>query len=75
MGTTVNNYFWRTYDRQEIDWVEDRGGKLFAYEFKWKIKRVRPPAAWAKAYPESEFKIISSENYQQWLQPVNYVNE
>jgi len=31
----VNNYFWRTYDQQEIDWVEDRGGKLYGYEFKW----------------------------------------
>jgi len=25
----VNNFFWRTYDRQEIDWVEERGGKLY----------------------------------------------
>ncbi|MCB0641377.1 MAG: ATP-binding protein, partial [Phaeodactylibacter sp.] len=30
----VNNYFWRTYDQQEIDWVEEREGKLFGYEFK-----------------------------------------
>ncbi len=32
----VYNYFWRTYDQQEIDWVEDRGGQLRAYEFKWR---------------------------------------
>lgn len=67
IGMTVNNYFWRTYDRQEIDWVEDRGGRLFAYEFKWKNKKVRPPVAWAKAYPDSEFDVINPDNYQQWL--------
>jgi predicted AAA+ superfamily ATPase len=26
------NYFWRTYQQQEIDWIEEREGKLFAYE-------------------------------------------
>ena len=31
----VNNFFWRTYDQQEIDWVEEREGNLFGYEFKW----------------------------------------
>ena len=30
-----NNYFWRTYDRQEIDLIEDRGGKLHGFDFKW----------------------------------------
>ncbi|MEZ4688450.1 MAG: hypothetical protein R3B47_21030 [Bacteroidia bacterium] len=34
-----NYYFWRTYDQQEIDWVEDRGGKLYGYEFKWNAGR------------------------------------
>ena len=24
-----NNYFWRTWDKNEIDWVEERDGKLF----------------------------------------------
>ena len=35
----ANNYFWRTYDQQEIDWVEERGGKLYGYEFKWSTKK------------------------------------
>jgi len=34
----ANNYFWRTYDRQEIDLVEEREGKLFGYEFKYHEK-------------------------------------
>lgn len=63
----VNNYFWRTYDRQEIDWVEEREGKLFGYELKWKKDKVKPPVAFAKAYPDSEFNVITSDNYFDWI--------
>ena len=64
----VNNYFWRTYDQQEIDWIEDRGGKLYAYEFKWNPnKKPRKPGGWKKNYPESEFKAINQENYFDWI--------
>ena len=64
----VYNYFWRTYDQQEIDWVEDRGGKLHAYEFKWNPKRkAKLPKVFAEAYPGSEFKIIHHDNYYDWV--------
>ncbi len=64
----VNNYFWRTYDQQEIDWVEERGGKLYGYEFKWNPKkRVKVPGAWKKGYQESEFEIIHQDNYLNWI--------
>jgi hypothetical protein len=62
-----NRYFWRTYDKQEIDLVEEREGKLFAYEFKWKDIRSKTPAAWEKAYPESSFEVITIYNYSDWL--------
>ena len=38
-----NNYFWLTYDQQEIDWVEERDGQLFGYEFKWNETKVKTP--------------------------------
>lgn len=63
----VNNYFWRTYDKQEIDWIEERGGKLFAYEFKWNEKTIKPPVAWRNAYEDSEFNVIHRNNYQDWI--------
>ena len=62
-----NDYFWRTYDQQEIDLVEDRDGKLYAYEFKWKPQKVKAPKAWADAYPDSEFQVISKENFLEFL--------
>lgn len=63
----ANDYFWRTYDRQEIDLVEERDGKLYAYEFKWKPQKVKAPKAWADAYPDSEFQVISKENFLEFL--------
>lgn len=63
----ANNYFWRTWDRKEIDLVEEREGKLFGYEFKWKEKQVKQPREWLKNYPNSSFEIINKENYFEFI--------
>ncbi len=63
-----NNYFWRTYDQQEIDWVEEREGRLFAYEFKWNAeKKTKTPVAWAQTYPNAKFSVIHPGNYSEWV--------
>lgn len=62
-----SDYFWRTYDRQEIDLIEERDGKLYAYEFKWATQKVKAPKAWSEAYPDSEFQVISKENFLEFL--------
>lgn len=62
------NFFWRTHTQQEIDWVEDRGGHLYAYEFKWgSNKKSKIPALWGKAYPDASFEIINPSNYLQFI--------
>lgn len=58
-----NNYFWRTWDQKEIDWVEERDGRLFGYEFKWKSKSLKSSAAWRENYPDATLEIIDNENY------------
>lgn len=64
----VNNYFWRTYQQQEIDWIEEREGNLFAYEIKWNPKKtIKVPSAWHTAYPNAKFEIINPENYINWI--------
>jgi uncharacterized protein len=62
-----NNYFWRTYDMQEVDFVEERDGKLFGFEFKWKKKKAKIPKDWQKTYKNSEFKIINQDNYLEFI--------
>ena len=62
-----NNYFWRTYEQQEIDWVEERDGSLFGYEFKWKEDKVKIPTQWKNAYPNASFEVINIDNFIEWL--------
>ncbi|MBI5230295.1 MAG: ATP-binding protein [Candidatus Magasanikbacteria bacterium] len=62
-----NNYFWRTYDQKEIDWVEERGGRLFGYEFKWGKKSNKPPNDWIKNYPSAEYMVINKTNYLEFI--------
>lgn len=60
----VNYYFWRTYDKQKIDLIEERDGKIFSYEIKFDpIKKIKPPKVFTETYPESTFKLISKDNY------------
>lgn len=62
-----NNYFWRTYNQKEIDWVEEREGQLYGYEFKWNKDKERPPKLWLETYKNATFKCISKSNYLQFI--------
>jgi uncharacterized protein len=63
-----NNYFWRTWEGQEVDFVEEREGKLFGFEFKWSEKKsVKPPKDWLENYPNASFQAISPENYLEFI--------
>lgn len=65
---TVSNYFWRTYDQQELDWLEEENGILRGYEFKWNENRkAKIPGAFAKAYPEAGFEVINKQNYLDFI--------
>ena len=63
-GLYARDYFWRTWERQEIDLIEEYGGALHAFEFKWSPRR-KPaaPKVFMEAYPGSTYKVISQENF------------
>ncbi len=63
----ANRYFWRTYEQKEIDLVEERDGKFFAYEFKWKKDNKKAPQEFLKNYANSQYQIINRENYWDFL--------
>jgi len=65
----ANNYFWRTWEQKEVDWVEMRDGKLFGYEFKWNPKvKSKNKNAWLSAYPkEAVFEIVSQNNFKDFV--------
>jgi len=63
-----NTFFWRTHAQQEIDYIEEREGNLFAYEFKWNThKKVKIPKSFTTAYPNAITKIITPENYHEFI--------
>lgn len=62
-----NNYFWRTYDQKEVDWVEERDGKLFGYEIKWKKEKTKTPRVWLETYDNARFEVINQENYLDFI--------
>lgn len=59
----VNTYFWRTYDRAEIDYLEEADGGLVGFECKWRSTRWRVPAAFARAYPDATTHLVNRDNY------------
>lgn len=62
-----NFYFWRTYDQQEIDLIEEKEGKLHAYECKIKEKIIITPKDWKINYPQASFNNINTNNYFNYL--------
>ncbi len=65
-GRSINSYFWRTYDQKEIDCIEEHGGKLSGYEFKWQGGAVRQATQteFLKVYPGSEVHVINKDNFE-----------
>ena len=63
-----NSYFWRTTTQQEIDYVEEFGGRLYAYEFKWRSgQRPRFPRSFLEAYPGSRTRLVDQDNFETFV--------
>ena len=63
----TNNYFWRTVQKQEIDFVEDSNGQLTAFEFKWKRKgSAKIPSAFLREY-DAKGQVIDKDNFREFV--------
>ncbi|MDR0951220.1 MAG: ATP-binding protein [Candidatus Ancillula sp.] len=61
-------YFWRTKDGQEVDYVEDKNGKIVAYEFKWNPKaKGKIPKLFLETYNPKIAKILNRDNFYEVL--------
>ncbi|MCK5520216.1 MAG: DUF4143 domain-containing protein [Candidatus Marinimicrobia bacterium] len=61
-------YFWRTHDQQEIDYIEERDGMLYAWEFKWNaLIKKKIPKIFQREYPNSKMEIINQDNYLEFI--------
>jgi len=60
-------YFWRTVQKQEIDFIEEVDGLLRAYEFKWKAGKMKKlPSAFTACYQVTG-KLIDTSNFREFL--------
>ncbi len=60
-------FFWRTYDGQEIDLLEQNDQQLQALECKYGRHKGKKPIAFAKAYPDASFAVVDQTNYLDWI--------
>ena len=60
-------FFWRTYDRQEIDLIEDDGQRLSAFEIKAGTKTPKPPKPFVSAYPDASYNVINRDTFTDFI--------
>ncbi|MBL4652024.1 MAG: ATP-binding protein [Flavobacteriales bacterium] len=64
----VNRYFWRTLAQQEVDYLEETDGQLFAYEFKWNPNgKGKITRAFTNSYPDAITQMITPNNYTDFI--------
>ena len=64
---SANRYFWRTVQKQEIDYVEESGGALHAFEFKWKNgTKAKVPKSFLETY-KAQGTIIDRSNFREFV--------
>jgi uncharacterized protein len=67
-GNWANTWFWRTVSQQEIDYIEEKGGKFNAFEFKYgNFKKYRPPVRFTDAYKVDSVSIVSPDNFVEFV--------
>lgn len=63
----ARTYFWRTKQQQEVDFVEDKAGKIWGFEFKWnKKKNTRLPKTFTESY-NAESMVIDKNNFRKFI--------
>ena len=63
-----NIYFWRTKLQQEVDFIEEVNGQLFAYEFKWTTNsKIKIPKSFIENY-EAQTQIVDKNNFREFLE-------
>ena len=65
---TPQRYFWRTFQNQQIDFIEEANDLFTAFQIQWDEKRnLRIPKTFTKSYPLQQYHIINKTNYLDFL--------
>lgn len=66
-GLHKDFYFWRTYEKQKVDLIEESPQALTAIEFKWGYKSPNVPKAFQDAYPNADYHVVNRANYLDFI--------
>ena len=59
----TNQYFWRTYDKQEIDLIEEDNQLIKGFEMKAGSKVAKAPMAFARNYPNATVETVNHVHF------------
>jgi len=62
-----NRYFWRTWSKQEVDYIEEEGGRFEAVEIKWQKTKSVPPKTWRETYPGAGWRSVNKDDYWDFI--------
>lgn len=65
---SVRSYFWRTHQKQEVDYLEDSEQGLVAVEIKRRERQARLPKAFIQAYPEAITQSVHPGNLLKFVE-------
>ena len=58
-----NQYYWRTYDGKEVDYIEEYDGAFHAYEVKWRTAKLKNPKAFLSTYTNSTIELVNRDTF------------
>jgi len=65
---SAKSYFWRNYNKNEVDYVEYLHKKLSAYEIKWNTnKKHRVSKAFTNLYKNADTQVITPNNFVSFI--------
>ena len=61
------SYFWRTYTGAELDYVEERDGQLYGYEFEYGKRKAKAPRSWLDTYTNASYQCVNPDNFHSFV--------
>jgi len=64
----ANAYFWRNYQKKEIDYIEELNGRFELFVCKYSPnKKVEMPKDFANNYSNFDFNVLHSDNFWKYI--------
>jgi predicted AAA+ superfamily ATPase len=67
LNKRVNQYFYRTFDGEEVDYIEEYNGAIEGYEFKYSKRNIKQPKNFISKYGAENIKCVHKENWSDFL--------